>query len=126
MNSIIAVDFDGTCVTHEYPYIGKDIGAVSVLKQLIANKHKLILWTMRSGSELKDAIKWFETNQIPLYGIQTNPNQKTWTDSPKAYAHLYIDDAALGCPLKFNPTVSDRHFVDWAEVELILYESGLI
>ena len=22
----ICVDFDGTCVTHEYPFIGKDIG----------------------------------------------------------------------------------------------------
>ncbi len=24
---IIAIDFDGTCVTHMYPKIGRDIGA---------------------------------------------------------------------------------------------------
>ena len=32
---IIAVDFDGTVVTHEYPRIGNDIGAVPVLKKMI-------------------------------------------------------------------------------------------
>jgi hypothetical protein len=55
---IIAIDFDGTCVTHEYPYIGKDIGAVPVLKELVSSGHQLILFTMRSGKELNDAI-WY-------------------------------------------------------------------
>jgi hypothetical protein len=36
-------------MTHDYPKIGKDIGAVLVLKELIDNKHQLILFTMRSG-----------------------------------------------------------------------------
>lgn len=45
---IIAVDFDGTCVTHEFPKVGKDIGAVPVLKKLIEKGHKIILYTMRS------------------------------------------------------------------------------
>ena len=31
----ICVDFDGTCVTHEFPKVGKDIGAVPVLKKLV-------------------------------------------------------------------------------------------
>ena len=44
----IAIDFDGTCTTHEFPKIGKDIGAVRVLKRLINNGHNLILFTMRS------------------------------------------------------------------------------
>ena len=52
----IAVDFDGTCVTHEYPNIGKDIGAVPVLKKLTDSGHKIILNTMRSGKELAAAI----------------------------------------------------------------------
>ena len=43
----IAVDFDGTCVTHEYPKVGKDIGAAPVLKKLIKEGHQLILHTMR-------------------------------------------------------------------------------
>lgn len=113
----IAVDFDGTCVTHEYPNIGKDIGAVPVLKKLSDSGHKLILNTMRSGDDLSDAVKWFEENEISLYGINNNPSQKFWTDSPKVYAHLYIDDAALGCPLKNDLSISERPFVDWKVIE---------
>lgn len=95
----IAIDFDGTCVTHEYPNIGKDIGAIPVLQQLVKDGHKLILYTMRSGKELDDAVQWFNTNNIPLYGINENPSQKRWTTSPKIFAHIYIDDAAIGAPL---------------------------
>lgn len=113
----IAVDFDGTCVTHEYPKVGKDIGAVPVLKKLTDSGHKIILNTMRSGKELAAAIKWFIDNDIPLFGANENPTQKSWTTSPKVYADLYIDDAALGCPLKRDPYISDRSYVDWNEIE---------
>jgi hypothetical protein len=113
----IAIDFDGTCVTHEYPRVGKDIGAVPVLKKLTDSGHQLILNTMRSGDELADAIQWFIDNDIPLYGVNENPTQKSWTASPKVYAHLYIDDAALGCPLMFNNAVSNRPFVNWELVD---------
>jgi hypothetical protein len=109
----IAIDFDGTCVTHEYPRVGKDIGAIPVLKMFVEAGHKLILNTMRSGDELADAVQWFEDNNIPLYGVNENPTQKQWTASPKVYAHIYIDDAALGCPLKMEPAVSNRPYVDW-------------
>jgi hypothetical protein len=118
----IAVDFDGTCVTHDYPLVGKDIGAIPILKRLVEEGHSLILWTMRSGKELNDAIKWFESNGIKLYGIQENPTQSSWTTSPKAYAQLYIDDAALGCPLIINNKLSSRPFVNWNEVEKILFK----
>ena len=43
----IAVDFDETCVTHEYPNTGRNIGAEIVLKALVECGHKLILHTMR-------------------------------------------------------------------------------
>ena len=122
----IAVDFDGTCVTHDYPRVGKDIGAVPVLKALVQKGHKLILWTMRSGPGLTSAVEWFKANEIPLYGIQINPGQQSWTSSPKAYAQLYIDDAALGCYLKEDKNLSDRPFVDWTLVEVALKEKGLI
>lgn len=132
---IIAVDFDGTCVTHDYPKVGNDIGAASVLRKLVDNGHQLILWTMRcdSGVEsglfksgLTDAINWFTINNIPLYGIQRNPTQDSWTKSPKAYAQLYIDDAALGCPLIFNSEISNRPFVDWEQVEQYLIKKKII
>lgn len=105
----------GTCVTHEFPNIGKDIGAVPVLKELVEKGHKIILYTMRSHPDknnqgktlsgetiandtLQDAIDWFEKNGIPLWGINENPKQKEWTSSPKIFANIYIDDAALGMP----------------------------
>lgn len=120
---VICIDFDGTCVTHEYPRIGKDIGAVPVLKELIEAGHQLILYTMRSGKELLEAVDWFKTHGIPLYGINRNPTQHAWTTSRKAYAHLYIDDAALGVPLKYDQQMSDRPFVDWGEVKQLLYKT---
>lgn len=120
---IIAVDFDGTCVTHDYPKIGKDIGAVPVLKSLSHHGHQLILFTMRSGKELDEAVEWFKSNNIPLYGINKNPDQHTWTQSPKPYAHLYIDDAALGIPLK---TSFMRPYVDWEMCKELLSTKGLL
>jgi hypothetical protein len=138
----IAIDFDGTCVTHEFPAIGKEIGATEVLKELVNNGHNLILFTMRSdivnpkgkdndlhlqsGNYLTEAINWFKDRKIPLYGIQTNPTQHTWTTSPKAYAQLYIDDAALDCPLIYNEEISDREFVDWKRIRAHLTLLGLL
>ena len=95
----ICIDFDGTCVKHAYPVVGEDINSQQTLKQLVANGHQLILFTMRSGKELNDAVQWFQDNKIPLYGVNKNPTQSQWTKSPKAYGQLYIDDAALGIPL---------------------------
>ena len=122
----IAIDFDGTCVTHDYPRIGKEIGATKVLKRLVEAGHKLILNTMRSDKELQDAVNWFKKNGIELYGVNENPTQKRWTNSPKVYAHMYIDDAALGCPLINAPELSNRPFVDWDSVGRKLIQMGII
>ena len=122
----IAIDFDGTCVTHDYPRIGKEIGATEVLKRLGEAGHKLILNTMRSDKELQDAVNWFKKNGIELYGVNENPTQKRWTNSPKVYAHMYIDDAALGCPLINAPELSNRPFVDWDSIDLQLIQKGII
>jgi len=121
---IIAVDFDGTCVTHEYPGIGEDIGAVPVLKDLVAQGHDLILWTMRSGDSLVQACKWFDAQEIHLFGINNNPQQATWTSSPKAYAHCYIDDAALGCPLVYPE--GKRPHVNWTKMRHLLMTHGYL
>jgi hypothetical protein len=139
----INIDFDGTCVTHSFPQIGKSIGAAPVLKKLTDAGHQLILFTMRSnritfkeinhhivpdtkGTFLNDAIQWFIDNDIPLYAVQSNPDQHNWTESPKSYAEMMIDDSALGCPLKYDPELSGRPFVDWIKVEEILIKSGII
>lgn len=143
VSMIIAVDFDGTCVTHEFPNVGKDIGAVPVLKRLVEKGHHIILNTMRSHSNgkvgnfdkndnpierdtLQDAIDWFERNGIPLLGVNENPTQKRWTSSPKIFAHIYIDDAALGVPLKSDPQLSDRPYVNWKEIMNWLVINGIV
>lgn len=114
----IAVDFDGTCVTHAYPKTGHDIGAVEILRSLVAKGHRLILCTMRSGKRLEDAIRWFESNGIRLYAVNDNPEQKQWTRSRKIHADIYIDDHALGCPLYSVIDGRNRihRFVNWKRV----------
>lgn len=126
---IICVDFDGTCVTHEFPKVGRDIGSVPVLKELVENGNQLVLFTMRSnrpnGNFLDDAVNWFKDNEIPLYGIQENPTQKNWTTSPKAYGEIYIDDAALGSPLIY-PGNGEKPYVDWVKARELLAEIGAL
>ena len=125
MNSLVfAVDFDGTCVTHEYPNIGKDIGAIPVLKRIISNGHKIILNTMRDKEKLSDAIHWFTENNIPLYGVNENPSQFSWTSSRKVYANFIIDDTALGCPLKYVD--EERPYINWKLIEWMLEDKGII
>lgn len=125
MNMTIAVDFDGTVVKHAFPQVGEDIGAVPVLKALVKDGHKIVLNTMRSGkltrgiNTLDEAVKWFEDNDIPLYGVNHNPDQDGWTASPKVFAHLFIDDAALGCPVK-SDNDGTRPYVDWVKVARML------
>lgn len=124
--AIIAVDFDGTCVTHEYPNVGKDIGAVPVLKKIIEAGHQLILFSMRCDKEQQDAVDWFIKNNIPLYGININPDQISWTKSNKCYAHLYIDDAGIFTPLILDKKLSNRPFVDWNAIKNELKKLKLI
>jgi hypothetical protein len=134
----ICIDFDGTCVTHEYPEIGRSIGAESVLKELVEKGHQLILFTMRSDrvvnalfgkyeeTFLTDAMDWFKKNEINLYAVQKNPEQHSWTDSPKAYASLYIDDAALGCPLIVPENSAEKPYADWKKIREILVEQSIL
>lgn len=135
---IIGLDFDGTCVTHEFPKIGKELPyCVDTLKKINDAGGKIILWTMRSnhtvarisddpdihtvaGDYLDDAINWFNERGIKLWGINENPEQKTWTASPKAYCNIYVDDAAAGCPLILDD-MCVRPYVDWTKIDSILF-----
>jgi hypothetical protein len=84
-----------------------------------------MLWTMRSGAELDEAVLWFHRRDIPLFGVNRNP-QQGWTTSPKPYAQLYIDDAALGCPLTAPGQRGARRHVDWEKVAQLLLEEGYL
>ena len=124
MITIVAVDFDGTCVTNEYPRIGKEIGAAPVLKKMTDKGIKLVLYTMRDGKLLEEAVQWFKDNNIPLYGVNKTPGQYKWTNSPKIFANYYIDDAAIGVPLIFDP--GNKPFVDWEKLRPYLETYGLL
>lgn len=112
---IIAVDFDGTIVTHEYPRVGIALpGAFAWLHNFQSIGARLILLTMRSEHYLDEAVKLCADNGIHFWAVNNNPEQAEWTTSRKVYANLYIDDAALGCPL--TEVKGQRPFVDWRVV----------
>ena len=120
---IIAVDFDGTIVKHEYPRIGEECpNAFRVLKRLGA--HKLILYTMRSGLQLEEAVAFCKEQGLEFWSVNENPEQYSWTDSRKVYAHMYIDDTALGCPVVKG--VGERPYVDWWAIEKLLVERNIL
>lgn len=123
---IIAVDFDGTCVEHDYPAVGLPVeGAVDVLQALNRKGHRLILYTMRSGAKLEAAVNWFKERKIALWAVNENPEQHEWTSSPKPHADIYIDDSALGCPVSFVDGV--RHpVVNWFKVRDILERDNIL
>lgn len=129
---IIAIDFDGTLCEHKYPEIGNEVPlAFDTLKALQAKGHQLMLWTMRGNDEkkstLREALEWCAARGILFWGVNKNPDQEKegWTNSNKQYANLYIDDAALGCPL-LMPEGHTRPFVDWKSVWEFLVITELI
>lgn len=97
---IIAVDFDGTIVKHEYPRIGKEIPfAIDTLKRLQqSHEHQLVLWTVREGKELEEAVEFCRDRGVEFYAINTNyPEELPRSNEPrKLKADLFIDDRNLG------------------------------
>ena len=98
---IIAVDFDGTIVEHEYPKIGKEkIFATETLRQLINDGHRLILWTVREGKLLDEAVEWCRQRGVEFYAVNKDfPEEnisKNEQFSRKIKADVWIDDLNVG------------------------------
>lgn len=98
---VIAVDFDGTIVEHEYPKIGEEIPfATETLRMLINDHHKLILWSVREGKLLDEAVEWCRERGVEFYAINRDyPEETTQNNnhfSRKLKADLFIDDRNLG------------------------------
>lgn len=94
----IAVDFDGTIVQHAYPSIGKEIPfAIETLKRLQKEEHHLlILWTVRTGKFLDEAIEFCKSKGLEFYAVnQNNPDEED-SKGKKIIADVYIDDRSLG------------------------------
>lgn len=97
---IIAVDFDGTIVEHEYPKIGEELPfATSTLRMLAGQNHRLILWTVRRGHLLEEAVEWCRKRGVEFYAVNKNfPEEQPEGDGcfGKINADLFIDDRNLG------------------------------
>ena len=97
---IIAVDFDGTIVKHEYPRIGKEIPfAIDTLKRLQKSpEYQLILWTVRQGVELQEAVDYCKNRGLEFYAVNSNypEEQAEYNEPRKLKVDLFIDDRNLG------------------------------
>jgi len=136
---IIAIDFDGTIVDHLFPMVGPAVpGAIESIKELKKQGHTLILYTMRGNLNLgrynlladlevynpfQEAKQWCIDNDLGFDYYNENHSQLKWTNSPKIYAQIYIDDLAVGCPLKDNPRYGGLPYVDWEKVMQLLKDN---
>ncbi|MBE6291101.1 MAG: hypothetical protein E7091_01595 [Bacteroidales bacterium] len=96
----IAVDFDGTIVEHRYPEIGREIPfATDTLKMLIKEGHRLILWSVREGKLLDEAVEWCRERGVEFYAVNKDfPEETTSHDnfSRKLKVEMFIDDRNVG------------------------------
>jgi len=96
---VIAIDFDGTLVEHAYPKIGKPIPfALDVLRKLQQEEHHtLILWTVREGELLQDAVDYCSKKGVEFYAVNKNYPEEEVGDTPrKLKADIFIDDKNIG------------------------------
>lgn len=97
---LIAVDFDGTIVEHKYPKIGKEIPfATQTLRQLVQDGHRLILWTIRHGDTLAEAVEWCREHGVVFYAVNSDYEGQEGVSgdrSPKVKCDIYIDDRNVG------------------------------
>ena len=94
---IIAVDFDGTIVDHHYPAIGPEKPfAIETLKKLVEEQHRIILWTVREGKLLEDAVSFCRKRGLEFYAVNRNYPEEKCPESRKLNVDLWIDDRNLG------------------------------
>ena len=109
----IAVDFDGTIVTHEYPKIGTELPfATETLKMLIRDHHKLILWSVREGKLLDEAVEWCRERGVEFWAVNKDYPEESLENnnhfSSKLKADSFIDDPGIG------------RLPDWGEIYQII------
>ncbi len=96
----IAVDFDGTVVEHAYPAIGREmLFAFATLKRLQERGHKLILWSIREGKTLQEAVDYCKANGVEFYAVNANfPGEvlEPGVSARKVNADIFIDDRNVG------------------------------
>ena len=113
---IIAVDFDGTIVESDYPRIGKPMPfALDILLRLQQEgHHRLILWTVREGELLQEAVDYCARGGLEFYAVNQNYPNEPDSSPRKLNADLFIDDRNIGGMYDWNTIYqmikSGRHF----------------
>lgn len=123
---IVAVDFDGTLVTDEWPKIGKpNEPLIEFLKYIRDNQGvKLILWTSRNyslkyGDLLEEAVNFCSyTLGLEFDAINENLREVqilTGEDTRKIYADIYLDDKSISA---FQAPIYwvDKLGIEWMDV----------
>ena len=94
---ILAIDFDGTLVSNEFPKVGKpDYIVAGTVKAYQKAGWKVILWTCRTDTMLQEAID-FCREQLGIEFDAVNDNlpevqQYFGGNTRKVFANLYWDD----------------------------------
>lgn len=108
----IAVDFDDTIVENAYPKIGKPkLFAFETLIALQKKGFRLILWTVRTGKVLDEAVEFCKQNGIEFYAVNKNYPEEVFDSNTarKIEADIFIDDRNVG------------GFTGWGEVWQMLF-----
>ena len=96
----IAVDFDGTIVEDRYPKIGPEVMfATDTLRMLIEAHHQLILWTVREGELLQEAVDWCHERGVDFWAVNNDYPEEKPSDrhfTRKIKADYFIDDRNIG------------------------------
>ncbi len=112
----IAVDFDGTIVEHRYPEIGPELPfATQTLRMLIQEHHQLILWSVREGKLLQEAIDWCRERGVEFWAVNRDYPEEGGTESNQYFsrkikADLFIDDRNIG------------GLPDWGQIYRIIHD----
>jgi len=103
---IFAVDFDGTLCENKFPAIGKEIKRnTDFLRKYVQSSphNEWILWTMREGDRLKEALEWLESIGLKPDAVNDNLDRlkAEWQNNPrKVYADYYLDDHNFTVPIE--------------------------
>ena len=120
--AVIAVDFDGTVVRHDFPEIGPEVpGALLVLSELYEQGHTLLLHTARTEEYLLYAEEWCRDQGIRFANYDEFVREAPWGhNNRKVAADYFIDDRGANIPLNYDRTV------DWVEVRKDLVRRGFL
>lgn len=98
----IAVDFDGTIVTMDFPEIGTLKPYAKETVEVLKNEgHNIIIWTCRYAEKEDEVREFLRENEIPYDTINDHVPQDIVNlrhlkpETRKVFADIYIDDRSI-------------------------------